>query len=214
MLVWEWADDETEDGGTNVPFLSLTCHIDRVTGVPGFGAAFAEVGWLLNNGDGAKFPNFARWNGETAKRRLKEASRKSSWRKRRDKCPVSGGTNVPTKPGPEKRREESVKTPVSGVSTKPKRPGVTGWRGQHFTSDHLKDAGRLMELWKLFDTGMVNPPESRLTFFALAEHALRKAKNPAAMFTDNVRHWRYDRPSQADEDAAQARLRQWDDDHR
>jgi hypothetical protein len=122
MLIWEWADDETEDGGTFVPLLSLIAHADRVTGVPGFGQAFSDVGWLIENANGSMFPNFDRWNGETAKQRLKEAARKASWRKRRDKCPANDGTK--TGPREEKRiLTTTPPTPPRGGSKKTKNWG-------------------------------------------------------------------------------------------
>lgn len=99
MLIWEWADDETEEGGTFVPLEAVQSHADTVTGVPGFGAAFTSVGWLVSHGTGSIFPNWSRHNGVTAKSRMKEAARKAKWRDKRDICPVQGGTKTgPTVP--------------------------------------------------------------------------------------------------------------------
>jgi phage terminase small subunit len=147
MLLWEWADDETEDGGTNVPLLSLICHADRVTGVPGFGQAFADVGWLVENGKGAMFTNWDRHNSETAKTRMKEAVRKASWRKRRDKCPA----NVPRNLGPEKRREEK-KEKTKTLS--PREPNllwdavVAEWRMPVATATQRSRVGKLVAEFK------------------------------------------------------------------
>lgn len=99
MLLWEWADDETEEGGTFVPLDAVQSHADTVTGVPGFGEALTSVGWLVSQGTGCVFPNWSRHNGITAKARMKEAARKAKWRDKRDKCPASDGTKTgPTVP--------------------------------------------------------------------------------------------------------------------
>lgn len=102
MLLWEWADEETEDGTvTNVPLEALFRHADRVTGIPGFGSAFAAAGWVESDDGGIHFPNWTRYNGPTAKTRMKEAARKANWRNTRDICPASGGTKTgPTPPHP------------------------------------------------------------------------------------------------------------------
>jgi len=107
MLVWEWADDETENGDVFVPLSALLLHADSITCVPGFGAALADVGWLIADGDKTRFPNWTRFNGDTTKKRLKETLRKSKWRAERDKCPAIDGTQT----SPEKSRVDINITP-------------------------------------------------------------------------------------------------------
>jgi hypothetical protein len=116
MLIWEWADSETNDGDTKVTLPRFICHADNVTGVAGFGAAFAEVGWAVENGGGTRFPNFTRWNGETTKNRLQNAARQAKWRNKRYK---NNDSNV-ISALPEKRREESIETTNVVSPTKPR----------------------------------------------------------------------------------------------
>jgi len=73
MGVWEWADENTADGkvaGFTVGML------DEAVGVPGIGKAMADVGWLEVSGIGLTFPNWDRYNSESAKKRLQERDRK------------------------------------------------------------------------------------------------------------------------------------------
>jgi len=70
--VWEWADENTVDGqvdGMNPAELS------EAVGIPGIAESKHASGWLLSDVRGLIFPNFDRWNGETAKRRLQSAKR-------------------------------------------------------------------------------------------------------------------------------------------
>lgn len=84
MLLWEWADDETENGSvTKITLEALRGHADIVTGVPGFGGAFAKVKWVISDENGIFFPNWDRYNGPTAKTRMKNAKRQEKWRKKR-----------------------------------------------------------------------------------------------------------------------------------
>jgi hypothetical protein len=98
--VWSWLDQHSETG-TNVRI--VTAYLDRLTACPGFAEAMRTVGWLSGRDGNLTFPGYETHNGETAKSRASETKRK---RKQRDKRPGEDGTNVPEKPGPEKRREE------------------------------------------------------------------------------------------------------------
>jgi len=101
--LWSWADGQTETGvvmGVDLEW------IDRRVGVPGFGLAMTELQprpWLQVIEGGVRFPRWEEWNSESAKARLKEARRKRRQRRTsqrtRDKCPGSGGTNVPAHAG-------------------------------------------------------------------------------------------------------------------
>jgi len=102
MEFWEWADDETLDGaitGCTPEF------IDDLVSLPGFYRAMVGVDWITETPQGIVIKNFARHNGESAKRRAMESDRKRTGRMSAtdaDKCPQ----DVRTKSGPEKRREE------------------------------------------------------------------------------------------------------------
>lgn len=85
MLIWEWADDETEDGSvTNVTLVSFFRHADSVTGLRAFGEAFASVGWIVEDVNSVRFPNWDTYNGTSAKKRLKAARRAAKSRIKRD----------------------------------------------------------------------------------------------------------------------------------
>lgn len=78
-LYWLWAtaDQHTEDGV--MPGLTLR-HIDRKTGITGFGSALVSVGWLSEQDAGVVLPNFSEHNGASAKRRATDAQRKANTR--------------------------------------------------------------------------------------------------------------------------------------
>lgn len=79
-LYWLWtmADQQTTDG--RLDGLSLAA-IDRKTGIKGFGAAIAKVGWLLEVEDGLEIARFDEHNGASAKLRASAAKRMQSVRK-------------------------------------------------------------------------------------------------------------------------------------
>jgi len=70
MLVWEWAEDVTEDGV--VPGMTAA-DVSVAAGVPGIGEAMAEAGWLVETSDAVSFPNWTRHNANPAKRRARRA---------------------------------------------------------------------------------------------------------------------------------------------
>lgn len=76
-LYWLWtsADQHTENGF--MPGLSLR-QIDRKTGLPGFGAALVDIGWVEDGKDGVTILNFSEHNGSSAKRRCMDAQRKAN----------------------------------------------------------------------------------------------------------------------------------------
>lgn len=78
-LYWLWAtaDQHTEDGV--MPGLTLR-QIDRKTGVPGFGQALCDIGWLADHPEGVRLVRFTEHNGASAKRRCSEAQRKANVR--------------------------------------------------------------------------------------------------------------------------------------
>ena len=93
-LYWLWAaaDQHTEDGC--MPGLTLR-QIDRKTGVPGFGGALCEVGWLRDDPQGVVIVKFEEHNGTSAKRRCTDAQRKANGRS----MSASDADNVRTQSG-------------------------------------------------------------------------------------------------------------------
>jgi hypothetical protein len=83
MEFWAWADSQTEDGklpGITVRNLSaLHADTDET-----FWLALSAVGWLAIAENAVEIPNFDRWMGMSAKRRLRDSQRK---RHKRNSCP-------------------------------------------------------------------------------------------------------------------------------
>jgi hypothetical protein len=77
MAVWEWADENTVDGNARN---ALPALLDDVAGVTGFGNALLEVGWLLADDEGFIFPNWERWNTNSAKKRAQNRERQRRFR--------------------------------------------------------------------------------------------------------------------------------------
>jgi len=76
MCVWEWIEEVTENGC--IEGVDAT-SFDSVAGKEGFAEAMQKTRphpWLILDGTGATIPNFERWNGMCAKRRIREAERK------------------------------------------------------------------------------------------------------------------------------------------
>jgi len=97
--IWCLADEHSEDG--TLPHYTPEV-IDMEVGVPGFAAAMESVGWLVVTPEGVSLPRFTDRNGQSAKRRIKDAERKRVARKPVRKTSAS----VRTESGPQKRREE------------------------------------------------------------------------------------------------------------
>ncbi len=77
---WAWVDEESADG--RLPGLtpaSLTAIIGESDDA--FWTAVVSAGWLVNRSTGLEVPNFQRWLGQSAKRRLKDTERKQTVRK-------------------------------------------------------------------------------------------------------------------------------------
>lgn len=82
MCVWEWADGITETGHVEGVVLE---DVDDVAGMPGIGTAMCETrphAWLIADGSGVSFPNYARHNGECARKRAIDAERAREYRAR------------------------------------------------------------------------------------------------------------------------------------
>ena len=81
MMVWEWAEDVTENG--IISGVTAT-DVSFAAGVEGIGEAMVTAGWLLETDDAVVLPNWDRHNGEPSKRRALDALRKRV-RRREDK---------------------------------------------------------------------------------------------------------------------------------
>ena len=79
MAVWEWADENTTDG--DAPCVTPSA-LSELIGVPGIAEAMEKVGWLVVDNGGVIFPNWTRWNTESAKQRLQHRDRQRGYRKR------------------------------------------------------------------------------------------------------------------------------------
>lgn len=130
-LYWLWAtaDQHTEDGF--MPGLTVR-QIDRKTGLPGFGDALVEIGWLIVKTDGVVIVNFSEHNGASAKRRCSDAQRKANVRsmsasdadnERKDAGCADDKTGQAAELEKEKRREEKNTTPDGVV--KPRKRATT-----------------------------------------------------------------------------------------
>jgi len=80
MAIWEWADEVTitgvVEGATREQIDMLAMHC-------GFCAAMEACrphGWIMVDENGVSFPNYERFNGQCAKKRMNEAQRLRRWR--------------------------------------------------------------------------------------------------------------------------------------
>ena len=79
---WEWADSETEDG--RLPGLTIeTLSIVVPDTDDQFWTAVVQVGWLQVEAPTLIIPNFERWLGRCAKKRLKDVLRQQTHRARK-----------------------------------------------------------------------------------------------------------------------------------
>jgi len=103
LRLWIWADQNSVDGNA----ISVTfAFLDRYTFCPGFGKALASVGWIIEQNGVVSMPNFARHNGESAKKRALGRNRAIKAR----------NANSVTKPlqKRDQRREEKNRTQTQG----------------------------------------------------------------------------------------------------
>jgi len=80
--VWAWASRQSQDG--RVKHVTLT-SLGRVTSLPDFPQLMADAGWLEHGVDTdgkpyISFPNWDRWLGESAKKRISASRRKQKER--------------------------------------------------------------------------------------------------------------------------------------
>lgn len=80
--VWSWASRQSQDGCV---YCVTMMSLGRVTSLPNFPELMAEAGWLESGTDEVgrpfvRFPNWDRWMGESAKKRLSASRRKQKER--------------------------------------------------------------------------------------------------------------------------------------
>jgi hypothetical protein len=80
--VWAWASRQSQDGCV---YCVTMMSMGRVTSLPNFPELMAEAGWLESGTDEVgrpfiRFPNWDRWMGESAKKRLSASRRKQKER--------------------------------------------------------------------------------------------------------------------------------------
>jgi hypothetical protein len=123
---WAWCDKHAVDGHVDG---ATTRLIDKVSTVPGFADAMAEVGWLNVIENGIEIPHFERHNGESAKERGLKNARQARWRASKganvDAAPSTSATTAATT-REEKRREEksNSSTDVEEKRSPRSRPAV------------------------------------------------------------------------------------------
>jgi len=93
MMVWAWVDENTTDGVMDGLGIEDVDYQARITG---FGAAMASAGWLQADDRRLIFPNFDRWNTETAKQRLQKSQRQRRWRSKGGAASTGPSTGAST----------------------------------------------------------------------------------------------------------------------
>lgn len=109
----------------HVPYMELS-DIDDIVGVPGFGEAMLEVGWVaLHDEKGLVFPNFAEHNTPNKMRAepKSDADRARDYRERKKDSGRVTDRHETSRPEEKRREEKSINTPAAPVATSepPKR---------------------------------------------------------------------------------------------
>lgn len=78
LSVWSLFDAHSADGSLSGYSLD---SLDELAAWPGFAAAMAAVGWLVDTGESLDLPRFEAHNGASAKRRAQDADRKRGVRR-------------------------------------------------------------------------------------------------------------------------------------
>lgn len=79
-LYWLWATADQHTANGSMPNVSLK-HIDRKTGIAGFGAALVAIGWVVvGDAGGLSVARFDEHNGESGKQRAMTAKRVAAHR--------------------------------------------------------------------------------------------------------------------------------------
>lgn len=176
MEFWEWADNESADGSlAGVSADALPALIPDTD--PAFWAAVQASGWLAATDAGLVIPNFQRWMGQSAKKRLKKTVYQANWR-------APGSSDVDA----DVDADVDIKISTTPSTTEPNRTndgGDDGARAEIVAELVRRGLSRQQALDCLIDS-----PDPRLTREILAYHAANIADfhKPAAalksMFKD------------------------------
>lgn len=186
--LWSMADQQTADGRLDGFSLSA---IDRKTGIKGFGAALAKVGWILESEEGVEIARFDEHNGASAKRRASEAKRMQFVRKPSANRSQVMRTEIERDAQLDKIREEY--TPIS-----PQGDEELELACEEISAPEHPVLTRLRELFRM-------KPETE--FDASTHRAFQKNKKSAAALPESdwaLLAWAY---RQTDSDAARYRRR-------
>jgi len=116
--LWCWADQNLSRNG-HARSVTLA-QLDRIAGVTGLAAGFAEQGWIVEAEDGVTFANFDRHNGKSSKERALAQDRQRQRRETVTEMSRSGRDKIVTRERVDKRRvkdssnDESCSEPASG----------------------------------------------------------------------------------------------------
>lgn len=161
VRLWGWASSQSLDG--SIPRMTHQ-DIDRVVQRRGFAAALVKVGWLEVDDSGAHIPNFDRWLGNSAKRRLDAARRQKESRSNRGHAPPEHVTTMSQEvvtPSPVLSSAESS----DGIGGLGEREGgelspgwlarkwVHGYRGSGRSEKDIRDVSAQFAEW--IDAGLV-----------------------------------------------------------
>lgn len=101
--IWSWASNNTEDGLVRNVTMSTLCRVFDAD----FVRSMADVNWLIETNEGVMFPYFDRWNGQSAKKRLRDSHRK---REERGKKRTLSDPDVTMSPPKRDHRTEQNRT--------------------------------------------------------------------------------------------------------
>lgn len=108
IRLWVWADQQSVDGDA----ISVTnAFLDRLVFHPGFAKALQSTGWLKGRDGHLSIPNFARHNGESAKKRGQSLKR---MRKKRECDATSVTSALPEKEIEKEIEKSNTHTHASG----------------------------------------------------------------------------------------------------
>jgi hypothetical protein len=111
---WAWADAQSTDG--TLPGVTLENLADLFTAPPAFWPAMQRAGWLEVTPAGLVIPNFGRWMGRSAKRRLLDTRRKQHARSL-SACDADKSGTTEQNRREEHLGEESPKPPLARSRT-------------------------------------------------------------------------------------------------
>lgn len=139
VRLWTWFNRNSVDGVVDGV---VSTDVDALVDHSGFAAACVAVGWLAvdTNRETVEIPNFARHNGESAKKRALKSERQAKWRGAQGKNvdgSVDGAVSTSASTREEKRRSTTTPlTPSSDLAG-----GVGGGNGQTKPKRERKKAG-------------------------------------------------------------------------